>query len=163
MRLIDLTGNTYGKLKVLGTAKERSGGHVVWKCICDCGTKKNVRGSHLSSGRISSCGCARSQKISSALKRHGMTRTRPYRIWRNMINRCHYDGYHEKQYYADKGITVCDRWRKSFEAFISDMGVPNENLTIDRIDGNKGYYKKNCRWATYKEQAKNRDQKSVNK
>lgn len=94
--------------------------------------------------------------ISNKKRSHGMARTRPYRIWMNMINRCHYEKYHEKKYYADKGITVCDRWRQSFDAFIEDMGVPLNNLTIDRLDNTKGYYKENCRWATYKEQSANK-------
>jgi hypothetical protein len=73
-----------------------------------------------------------------------------------MIRRCHTpsaSGFHK---YGAKGLKVCDLWRNSFEEFLKDMGDPPEGLSIDRIDNSKGYFKENCRWATLKEQSRNK-------
>lgn len=76
--------------------------------------------------------------------------------WRSMLSRCYNrrnDRYH---LYGGRGITVCDRWRRSYTAFLADMGPRPEGLTLDRIKGNEGYEPGNCRWATPAEQARNR-------
>jgi hypothetical protein len=86
-----------------------------------------------------------------------MTNTRVYRIWAGMINRCHNDRHHSHKKYGAKGITVCDRWRNSFAAFLEDMGLPPfPKATIDRFPNNKGNYEPgNCRWATMLQQNRN--------
>lgn len=87
---------------------------------------------------------------------HNMSFHREYGIWGNMIYRCTNKNSHLWDLYGNRGISVCDEWF-SFEKFISDMGLsPSENHSLDRIDVNKGYFKDNCRWATPKEQARNR-------
>ncbi len=80
-----------------------------------------------------------------------------YWVWHGMIQRCtnpRYPGYH---YWGGRGITVCERWRKSFADFRSDMGPrPGPALSLDRIDNDGNYKPGNCRWATWSEQMRNR-------
>lgn len=63
MRRNDLTNKKFGKLTVLAECKERSCGHIVWECLCECGRKINVAGIHLVSGHTTSCGCAQKQMM----------------------------------------------------------------------------------------------------
>lgn len=81
-------------------------------------------------------------------------RSLTYASWAKMIGRCtsKNNDYYTK--YGGAGITVCDRWL-DFKHFLEDMGERKPGLSIDRIDGSKGYYKENCRWATKKEQQNN--------
>lgn len=151
-----LVGEKFGRLSVVEKSHLRDGGKVMWVCVCDCGSTKVVRGTHLTLGKTTSCGCLRHENFLNRIKTHGMSGSRPYRIWRDMINRCHYEAYPGRHLYGGRGISVCERWRKSFEAFISDMGIPENHLSIDRINYDGNYEPGNCRWATAKEQAQNR-------
>jgi hypothetical protein len=82
-------------------------------------------------------------------------RTRIYRIWANMMDRCEWGGNKQSwQNYGAKGIRVCDRWR-TFANFLADMGQASDELTLDRINNDLGYSPENCRWATRKQQSFN--------
>lgn len=76
--------------------------------------------------------------------------------WKNMVGRCHHRNHKDYPKYGAKGIRVCDRWRKSFDAFVADMGFPPDGLSIDRINGKGHYEPGNCRWASIDVQAMNR-------
>lgn len=145
-------GDKYGMLTVLSREPNDKSG-TRWKCLCECGNETIVRGSNLLSGCIKSCGCKRkSMRIT-----HGMTNTRLYHIWANMIQRCTNPNKPDYKYYGGRGITICDEWISSFQKFAEWAKDNNydDTLTIDRINVNKGYYPDNCKWATKKEQANN--------
>lgn len=158
MRMNDLSGARYGRL-VVAEFHESRGGKRWWRCICDCGNETFVPTSWLNSGNTSSCGClgieARNSATSASNTTHGMSKTATYNVWFSMRARC--EKPHHKSYpeYGGRGISVCERWML-FSNFLDDMGVAPPGLTLDRIDTNGNYEPSNCRWATAKEQSRNR-------
>lgn len=147
----DITGEYFGRLKVLFYHKTPHKA-AYWLCECACGNFKVVRGSNLRSGNTTSCGCN-----SCIVPTHGMVNTRLYKIWDDMKYRCKSECSPDALYYKHKGITVCDEWVNSFETFYAwamNSGY-SDDLTIDRIDGTKGYSPDNCRWVTRKQQSNN--------
>lgn len=90
-------------------------------------------------------------------RKHGGHGTLTYARWKSMIQRCTNPAATNFKDYGGKGISVCERWRQSFAAFLSDMGeCPSVDMTLDRHDNSKGYEPGNCRWATMAEQNRNR-------
>jgi hypothetical protein len=86
-----------------------------------------------------------------------MSDTTEYRIWRHMLNRCYREADTDYHRWGGRGITVCDRWRYSFEMFFADMGErPSPKHSIDRMNNDGNYEPSNCRWATSSEQCRNR-------
>ena len=128
-----------------------------WLCKCDCGGFSYVKSYALRIGRVKSCGCLKREVDKSRNIIHGGSGTSFYARWQNMINRCHNPNRKDFKYYGARGIVVCKRWRLSFKNFIKDMGYPPfEGATIDRINVDGNYEPNNCRWATMKEQSKNK-------
>ncbi|MFB0845749.1 AP2 domain-containing protein [Paenibacillus oleatilyticus] len=153
MKVVDLTGMTFGRLTVIERGKNSKTGQAYWWCFCECGEVKQFRGTHLTSGRSTSCGC---YSVDRAIK-HRMSGTPEYRAYYNMIKRCEYINDHRYMDYGGRGIRVCPEWRESFEQFLADMGPrPTRNHSIDRIDVNGHYEPKNCRWAVKETQEHNK-------
>ena len=153
MKLIPMEGKRFGYLTVIAKSeKVGNRNQVYWDCKCICGKVKPFQGDGLRNGSSKSCGCRRADGHGT----HRMSKSRIYRIYQHMLNRCRNPNVESYPYYGGKGITVCDEWQH-FEPF-HEWSMANgydENRSIDRIDNSKGYFPENCRWSTDKEQARN--------
>lgn len=157
-KLIDLTGQRFGRMVVIERADNSADGRARWLCRCDCGQSKTVLGEHLKKGRTKSCGCAKSESSSKRFKKHGGRNSKLYRIWSNMKDRCNNPDCKVYSDYGGRGIKVCKEWIDDFSAF-QKWALANgykEGLTIDRKDNDKGYSPDNCRWTDRKIQGNNK-------
>lgn len=88
---------------------------------------------------------------------HKMSNSPEYSAWQSIKARCFNKNYEHYEYYGGKGITVCERWKNSFQAFYQDVGArPSEKHSIDRINNNGHYEPGNVRWALPSTQVINR-------
>lgn len=148
----DMTGQRFGKLTVIELAEKDKRGECKWLCKCDCGNTKIVYGYHLRKGHTVSCGCVmRTQHIT-----HHESKTRLYRIWQKVRNRCDNPRCDKYEYYGGRGITYCSEWNnyEVFRKWALENGY-KDNLTIERIDVNRNYEPSNCTWIPQTEQLKN--------
>jgi hypothetical protein len=160
MDKLELAAQRFGRLRVTEWHRSRRGG-MQWSCQCDCGAQKWVRASHLKQGAVQSCGClGKETTLKGRNLKHGCARngkeTSEYGIWSSMQDRCRNSNNPFYKYYGGRGISVCERWRDSFENFLIDMGPKPPRFSIERINNAENYCPQNCKWASALEQNKNR-------
>lgn len=153
----DLSGKKYGRLLVVEMAQQRSSSKkVMWVCKCDCGNEVTVIGSALKNGNTASCGCLHKEGVRKLFTTHGRSKTVEYHIWQGMMKRCYKPYVYAYPHYGGRGIKVCSEWQ-DFENFYRDMGEkPEWANSIDRINNDADYSPDNCRWATQKDQCRNK-------
>lgn len=174
MKRVDITGAQFGRLTAVEClGKSSPNGGYRWLCRCACGNEVVVLRSNLGK-HTNSCGCIRKETAvrlnatPEAKKRladlrgrntvHGLSRHPLHRVWSHMIERCEYAKHKSFASYGGKGVSVCPEWRKDFTSFYAwamESGY-KKGLSLDRIDNDLGYSPDNCRWATPREQTRNR-------
>ena len=158
-KFVDLSGQEFGRLTIIKRSGDKSG-RTAWLCKCECGTEKEIRGSHITTGKIVSCGCFdadRKYKNGLSMGENG----RIYKIHHGMIDRCYNEKNKRYKNYGGRGIVVCNEWLEETSGLINfhDWAIKNgysEDLTIDRSNVNGNYEPSNCKWATDTEQRNNK-------
>lgn len=148
MKLIDRTGQVFGKLTVIEQAGRNKLKKVLWRCRCECENETVVTAGSLVTGNTTSCGC-----VVPGLK-HGGSGKGSYNTWRAMIRRCTVPTDKDYPRYGGRGVSICTRWME-YANFVLDMGEPQGDETLDRIDTYGNYEPSNCRWAGVRTQNRN--------
>jgi len=172
-RIIDLTGQTFSRLRVIEPVGRDKRGNVRWRCTCKCGNETSVSGTELLRTGTQSCGClfieATAAKGRANLKhghssKGGTAKASPtYRLWASMIQRCTNCKSRCYKNYGGKGVTVCSRWRgeRGFQNFLKDKGIRPEGTTLGRYADMGFYSPENTSWQTWEEQGAERHKKHL--
>lgn len=158
MKLIDLTGQRFGRLLVIRCVGRDPEGRAMWLCKCDCGNETVVHSRHLRTGATQSCGCL----IKEAISTHGFSKERLYSVWCDMRARCLRPGEPSYAGYGARGIKICEEWNDypNFRLWALnagyDPGAAKGKCTLDRIDVDGDYCPDNCRWVSVEIQNNNK-------
>lgn len=159
MRKLDRVGEKVGRLTVLkkdGTKTYKSGQvRSLWLCECECGNLLHVSARALQEKCVLSCGCLQKERAKDSNTTHGKSYHQLYKVWTSMKQRCENPKDRQYSLYGARGISVCDRWSKSFQDFLSDVEPRPDGHSLDRINNDGNYSPENVRWATGSEQLAN--------
>lgn len=161
--LIDMTGQSFGRLTVVRQAGFNRSHEALWLCSCSCRAELKVSGNNLRSGNSQSCGCLKKEVLRARSITHGHTLNKrwspEYRAWAAMMARCRNPNHEKYRYYGGAGRKVYAPWH-SAEVFISylleHLGRKPAGMILGRIDKRRGYFPGNVRWVTLRQQAANR-------
>lgn len=153
--LIDISGQIFGKLLIIKRAENDKRGLACWLCKCLCGRETTVRGSDLRSGRTKGCGCGASKHGHTSSLGNRKT-SLSFNSWRAMKARCLNPNATDYSSYGGRGISVCDRWKDSFENFLVDLGERPQGTSLGRFGDSGNYEPGNCKFMTWVEQTANR-------
>lgn len=152
-------GDIINQCELLEISKERRAGLVVGKFKCFCGNLFSTRICRLFKKNVNSCGCLKIKKSKENII-HGKSHTSEYKAYYAMLDRCYNTNIPNYKNYGAKGIKVCDRWKDKENGlynFLKDMGEkPTKKHSLERKRVKEDYYPDNCRWATTKEQSRNK-------
>ena len=162
-----LIGQKIEMLTALEILPRGEDGRAYVLCLCDCGKTIRKRVYGFITGKRKSCGCLKDTTVAKLKTTHALSKSRIYKVYNNMVNRCNNENSKGYENYGGRGITVCDRWMEpapqGFLNFLEDMGDCPTGMSLDRVDVDKGYSKENCRWADATTQAYNQRKSRVNK
>ena len=160
----DIKGQRFNRLFVVAKSHRDSFNRWYWWCECTCGEYVVVRGNHLTSGKIESCSCLMREMVrgkNNGNYKHGKRYERVYNTYLRMRARTINPNDADFKHYGGRGIVICGKWRNDFMVFYNwamSHGY-RDDLTIDRIDNNKGYFPVNCQWITSSENTARRNKK----
>lgn len=156
--MINMLNKKYASLTAIKPTKKKSTGrNIIWVFICDCGNKCELDGYMVRSGKRVTCQKCSKERVRLASIKHGLSKTVEFRTWADIQARCYNKKSTSYNNYGGRGIAVCDRWLKSFNNFLKDMGKrPSNKHSIERKDNNSDYCPDNCHWATMAEQSNNK-------
>ena len=142
----NIAGRVFGELTVVDLHHKEKG-EQYWLCRCTCGKEVIKRKRYILHAGYPVCGNC----FDRSYKRPTDETAKVYSVWAQMKQRCYNPKRRSYVSYGLKGVTICERWKGSFENFYKDMGPRLDGAVLGRIDTGKGYYKENCIWATRKE------------
>lgn len=154
----DLSGDVYGNFTVLKYEyTKESNSMAYYLCQCSCGTQKVVSHGNLRSGHSNSCGCLAPRGKDHHNYQHGKSKTKVHTAWCKIKDRCLNPNNTDYHNYGGAGITISEVFLEDFDLFYKEIGdAPSSKHSVDRIDHTKNYEPGNIRWATDKQQARNK-------